>query len=146
MMAGTPPFTRTAQRLIPAGATVWRVCVVAGTAAFLTLLTLVSLGVGALLRRTAAAISVVAAAVFVPVVVTPFLPGTAATWLQRISPLAGMSIQQVRETDDVLLLPWAGRPWAGLAVLRHSATPPCRLARPPALPAATPPNPRPASP
>jgi hypothetical protein len=91
--------------------------VVAGTAAFLTLLTLVSLGVGALLRRTAAAISVVAAAVFVPVVVTPLLPGTAATWLQRISPLAGMSIQQVRETDDVLLLPWAGRPWAGLAVL-----------------------------
>jgi hypothetical protein len=91
--------------------------VLAGTAGFLTLLALVSLGVGALLRRTAAAISTVAAAVFVPVVVTPFLPTAAATWVQRVSPLAGMSAQQVRETDDALLLPWVGRPWVGVAVL-----------------------------
>lgn len=91
--------------------------VVAGTALFLTLLALVGLGAGALLRRAAGTIGVVAAAVFVPVVVTPLLPGAAGTWVQRFSPLAGMSAQQVRETDDALLLPWVGRPWAGVAVL-----------------------------
>jgi hypothetical protein len=91
--------------------------VVAGTAVFLTLLALVGLGAGALLRRTAAVITTVAAAVFVPVVVTPFLPTPGAMWVQRVSPLAGMSAQQVRETDDALLLPWVGRPWAGVAVL-----------------------------
>jgi hypothetical protein len=91
--------------------------VVVGTAGFLALLSLVGLGIGALLRRTAGTISVVAAMVFLPIVVTPFLPGAAATWTQRLSPLAGLSAQQMRETDDTVLLPWVGRPAAGVAVL-----------------------------
>lgn len=87
--------------------------VVAGTATVLTLLALLGLGIGALVRRNAGAITVVAAAVLVPVVATPFAP----SWLQRLTPVAGLSVQQVRETDDTLLLPWVGRPWIGFAVL-----------------------------
>jgi hypothetical protein len=91
--------------------------VVAGTAAVLTLLALLGLGVGAVLRRATGAVTVLAATVFVPVVVTPFLPASAATWLQRVAPLAGLSVQQVRDTDDTFLLPWSGHPWHGLLVL-----------------------------
>jgi hypothetical protein len=91
--------------------------VVAGTAAFLALLALLALGAGAVLRRGAGAIALVGGAVLVPVVVLPLLPAGAATWVQRLGPLAGMSAQQVRDTDDTLLLPWAGRPWTGLLVL-----------------------------
>ncbi|MEH1127686.1 hypothetical protein [Micromonospora sp. CPCC 206061] len=87
--------------------------VVTGTAIVLTLLALLGLGIGALVRRSAGAITVVAAAVLVPVAATPFAP----SWLQRFTPVAGLSVQQVRETDDTLLLPWAGRPWMGIAVL-----------------------------
>ena len=91
--------------------------VVAGTAGFLALLALLSLGLGAVLRHSAGAITALAAAVLVPVLVVPFLPADAGGWLQRLAPVAGLSVQQVRETDDVLLVPWTGRPWAGLAVL-----------------------------
>ncbi|SHN47360.1 ABC transporter permease subunit [Cryptosporangium aurantiacum] len=91
--------------------------VLAGTAGFLALLALVSLGVATIVRRSAGAITAVAAAVFVPIVVLPFLPETATIWLQRVVPLAGLSLQQLRETDDTFLLPWVGHPWAGALIL-----------------------------
>ncbi|GAA4443163.1 ABC transporter permease subunit [Phytohabitans houttuyneae] len=91
--------------------------VVAGTAAAAALVALLGLGAGAILRRGAAAITAVAAVLLVPAVLTPLLPAGAGTWVQRLTPVAGLSVQQVRETDDAFLLPWAGRPWAGLAVL-----------------------------
>ncbi|GAA4735823.1 hypothetical protein [Phytohabitans rumicis] len=94
---------------------VWRV--VAGTAAFLALVAVLGVGLGAILRRGAGTIAVLAGALLVPLVVTPFLPADAGRWVQRLAPLAGLSLQQVRESDDALLLPWAGRPWTGLAVL-----------------------------
>ncbi|MGN9909051.1 hypothetical protein ACTMTJ_16025 [Phytohabitans sp. LJ34] len=91
--------------------------VVAGTAAAVALVALLSLGLGAILRRGAAAIAAVATVLLVPAAVTPLLPAGTGMWVQRLSPVAGLSVQQVRETDDVFLLPWAGRPWTGLAVL-----------------------------
>lgn len=91
--------------------------VVAGTAALLTVLALLGLGMGAVMRRATGAITLLAATVFVPILVTPFLPTPAATWLQRLAPLAGLSLQQVRETDDAFLLPWSGHPWHGFLVL-----------------------------
>lgn len=91
--------------------------VLAGTATLLTLLALLGLGLGVILRRTAGAVSLLAAAVYVPVVVAPFLPASSATWLQQLTPLAGLSIQQVRAADDTLLLPWSGRPWHGLLIV-----------------------------
>jgi len=91
--------------------------VIAGTAAAAALVALLSLGLGTILRRGAAAITAVAAVLLVPAVMTPLLPAGAGRWVQRLSPVAGLSVQQVRETDDAFLLPWAGRPWTGLAVL-----------------------------
>jgi hypothetical protein len=91
--------------------------VVAGTAAVLTLLALLGLGTGAILRRATGAVSLLAATIFVPILVTPFLPTPAATWVQRVAPLAGLSVQQVHDTDDSFLLPWAGQPWHGFLVL-----------------------------
>lgn len=90
--------------------------IVVGTAAGLALLALLGLGLGAILRHNAATISVVAAMVLVPVVAAPFLPDAAATWLRRLTPTAGLSLQQFKETDDSLLLPWAGQPWTGFWV------------------------------
>ncbi|TMR04303.1 hypothetical protein ETD83_08530 [Actinomadura soli] len=43
-------------------------------------------------------------------------------WPQRLAPLAALSIQQVKETDDAFLLPWAGRPWTGPATRAAGGT------------------------
>ncbi|HEY7484994.1 MAG TPA: ABC transporter permease subunit [Streptosporangiaceae bacterium] len=81
---------------------------VVGTALFLTVLALFSLGVGALLRRSARAISLVIALVILPAITAPFLPLGAANWLQRLTPVAGLAIQQTRHRYDTAIAPWAG--------------------------------------
>ncbi|WP_067461059.1 ABC transporter permease subunit [Actinomadura macra] len=88
--------------------------VLAGTAAFLSLMTVFALGVGAVLRRGAAAVPIAVTVALMPMVITPL---SGSPWPQRLAPLAGLSIQQVKETDDAFLLPWAGRPWTGPALL-----------------------------
>jgi hypothetical protein len=75
---------------------------IVGSAAFLALIALFSLGVGVILRRTAGVITSVFALVFVPQIVAPFLPPTAGSRLLSVTPIAGMSI---------------GYPWSGVAVL-----------------------------
>ncbi|KAB2350235.1 ABC transporter permease subunit [Actinomadura rudentiformis] len=92
--------------------TVLRVLV--GTAAFLTLGAVLALGVGAILRHTAAAVTTTIVLAMAPVLVTPMAGGP---WPQRLGPLAGLSIQQIKETDDAFLLPWAGRTWTGFTLL-----------------------------
>ena len=91
--------------------------VVVGTAVVFTLVAVFSLGVATAVRHSAAAITVVVTVLTVPVIVAPFLPPAAGMWLQRSGPVAGLSIQQVSESDDGFLLPWVGHPWGGLAVL-----------------------------
>lgn len=85
---------------------------VIGTGAFLTLLALLSLGVGMLLRHTASAISVLIAVTFVPLISaepgSPLLPEPVAIWVRRVVPVAGMAIQQTRERADTAIGPWAG--------------------------------------
>jgi ABC-type transport system involved in multi-copper enzyme maturation permease subunit len=85
---------------------------VVGTALVMAIVAVFSLGVGALLRRTAAAVSVVIALVVLPRIIGAFLPVTAEMWINRITPLAGLSIQQTRDRFD-----YAIGPWQGLAVL-----------------------------
>jgi hypothetical protein len=75
---------------------------VVGSAAFLALVALFSLGVGVLLRRTAGVITGVFGLVFGPQIVAPFLPPTAGSRLLSLTPIAGMSV---------------GYPWTGVAVL-----------------------------
>ncbi len=81
---------------------------VVGTALFLAVLALFSLGVGAILRRTAGAIAFVIGLVVVPQVVASVLSVDATTWVQRITPIAGLAIQQTRHRFDTAIGPWAG--------------------------------------
>jgi ABC-type transport system involved in multi-copper enzyme maturation permease subunit len=85
---------------------------IAGTAALLAIVALLSLGVATILRRGAAAIAVVLVALLVPQIVATGLPVSAAMWLERLTPAAGFAIQQTVHRYDTPL-----GPWAGLAVL-----------------------------
>ncbi|GAA4680431.1 ABC transporter permease subunit [Phytohabitans rumicis] len=81
---------------------------VLGTAAFLAVIALFGLGVGAILRRAASAIVLVIALAVVPGIATGFLPLEAEKWVQRLTPLAGLAMQQTRERWDNWVNPWAG--------------------------------------
>jgi hypothetical protein len=85
---------------------------VLGTAPLVALVALLSLGAGAALRHSAAAVTAVVVLVVVPQVVATGLPLSAATWLQRVTPTAGFAILETRHRYDSAI-----GPWAGLAVL-----------------------------
>jgi hypothetical protein len=90
---------------------------VVGTALFFALLAVFSLGIGAILRRTAGAIVLIVTLVVVLQIATGVLSVDASTWVNRVTPVAGLAIQQT--------LPMPGdaiRPWAGLGVLAAYAT------------------------
>ncbi len=87
---------------------------VAGSAVYLGLLAVFSLGVGAVLRHTAGAITSVLALLLAPVIAISFLPDGIARLVEKTALMAaGLSIQQTIETPDALPL----GPWAGLAVV-----------------------------
>jgi hypothetical protein len=85
---------------------------VIGGALYLTLIGLLGLGIGAILRNTAAGISALAAVLFVVPAITSLLP---ASWDNTISPYfpstAGGAIMQVGHHANTLA------PWTGLGVL-----------------------------
>lgn len=82
---------------------------VLGTALFLTLLALFATGVAAIVRHTAAAVTIVVGLVLVPTVVTGFFTGAIRTLFQTIAPAAGLSIQVTRERlDNPPFGPWVG--------------------------------------
>ncbi|MFF5292176.1 ABC transporter permease subunit [Paractinoplanes globisporus] len=85
---------------------------VLGTALVMAIVAVLSLGIGTLVRRTAAAVTVVIAVVVLPRIIGAFLPVPVELWINRITPLAGLSIQQTRDRFD-----YAIGPWPGLAVL-----------------------------
>lgn len=93
---------------------------VVGTALFLAVLSIFALGVAAILRRAAGAITLVIALAVVPSIVGAFLPVTAELWLNRTTPLAGLAMQQTRERFDTAIAPWAGFgvlcAWAAVAL------------------------------
>jgi ABC-type transport system involved in multi-copper enzyme maturation permease subunit len=82
---------------------------VVGTALVLAVLALIGLGLGMILRRSAGPITLVIAVLVVPSIVTGFLPLSVERWVHRVSPLAGLAVQ---ETDtnrwDSYIAPWAG--------------------------------------
>jgi ABC-type transport system involved in multi-copper enzyme maturation permease subunit len=85
---------------------------VVGTGVVLALLTVLTLALGALLRSSAATITLAIALIVLPSIIGPFLTLDGEAWLKRITPVAGMAIQQTRlRWDDVI------GPWPGLAVL-----------------------------
>jgi hypothetical protein len=86
---------------------------VLGSGAYLGMLALFSVGVGAIARHTAAAITIVLAAVLAPVVAIGFLPENLAEPLEKSSLMgAGLAMQQTVERPDNIPLD----PAQGLAV------------------------------
>jgi ABC-type transport system involved in multi-copper enzyme maturation permease subunit len=85
---------------------------VLGSGLLLALLAVLALALGALLRSGAAALTLVISLVVLPFIIGPFLTLDGEAWLKRVTPGAGLAIQQTRERwDDVMT------PWAGIAVL-----------------------------
>ena len=81
---------------------------------YLGLLALFSLGIGAIVRHTAAAITIVLAAVLAPVIAIGFLPENLAEPLEKSSLMgAGLAMQQTFERPDNIQLD----PAEGLAVV-----------------------------
>ena len=81
---------------------------VVGTAALLAVVALFSLGVATIVRRSAAAITVVLVLLLVPQIVATGLPLSVAIWLERLTPAAGLAIQQTMHRYDTAIGPWAG--------------------------------------
>ena len=87
---------------------------VLGCAAYLTLLAVFGLSVGAIVRHTAGAITLVLGLVLGPVIAISFLPDRAAEWVEKVSLMsAGVAMLQTVERPDNIPL----EPWAGLAVV-----------------------------
>ena len=86
---------------------------VAGTALYLTALALVALGLTAVLRSTAVAISVVLGLLFLPPILAGFLPEDVGEPLQKLTPVIGLAVQQTTGRSDNL----PAGPWAGLAAV-----------------------------
>jgi ABC-type transport system involved in multi-copper enzyme maturation permease subunit len=100
--------------------------VIVGTAALVAVAAVLALALGAMLRRSVGAVTLVIAVVVVPyfLAATAALPAGAAEWLLRITPAAGFAVQQAAPRYaqvSALYTPASGypplAPWAGLAVL-----------------------------
>ncbi len=101
--------------------------IVVGTAALLAVAAVLALGVGTLLRRSAAAVTTVIAGIVLPYLLA-LLPGVlplgAEEWLVRVTPAAAFAVEQsARAYSQVVgdYTPATGyfplAPWAGFAVL-----------------------------
>jgi ABC-type transport system involved in multi-copper enzyme maturation permease subunit len=87
---------------------------VAGTGIYLALLAVLSLGVGAIVRHTAGAITAVLALLLAPVIAIGFLPENLSEWVEKVSLMpAGLAIQQTVQMEDMIPL----GPWTGLGVV-----------------------------
>jgi ABC-type transport system involved in multi-copper enzyme maturation permease subunit len=100
--------------------------VIVGTAVLLAVAAILALALGTVLRRSAAAITIVIVAIVLPYIlgVASILPIGVADWLLRITPAAAFAIQQgAPQYPQVTALysPASGyyplAPWAGVAVL-----------------------------
>ena len=100
--------------------------VLVGTALLLAVVTVLALAVGAILRRSATAVTVVVAAVVLPYIlaVSPVLPDGASRLLLSVTPAAGFAIQQSMTKYPQVITSYTPTfgyyplaPWAGFAVL-----------------------------
>jgi ABC-type transport system involved in multi-copper enzyme maturation permease subunit len=98
--------------------------VVLGTGALLAVTALLALAAGAILRRSAGAITAVIGLVIFPLVLAVILPTAPATWLLRYTPAAAFSLQTstVRYPQVTTgCIPYHGcyplAPWTGFAVM-----------------------------
>jgi ABC-2 family transporter protein len=88
------------------------------TAAFVALVALLGLGLGATMRRSAGAITTVLTLVILPTFVAIALPSAAAEWLMRLTPAGGFAAQRAKPPSVWLAEPWSMLgPWEGLGVV-----------------------------
>jgi ABC-type transport system involved in multi-copper enzyme maturation permease subunit len=99
---------------------------VTGTAALLAVAAVLALALGTVLRRSAAAVTIVIVAIVLPYIlgVASVLPVSVSDWLLRITPAAAFAVQQAAPQYPqvtALYSPGSGyfplAPWAGFAVL-----------------------------
>jgi regulation of enolase protein 1 (concanavalin A-like superfamily)/ABC-type transport system involved in multi-copper enzyme maturation permease subunit len=92
---------------------------VVGGAAFLALVAVLSLGVGAIVRRSAGAITAVVLVLVPSALLVGGLPLSAAQWVMRTTPAAGLSVlQSIKVDHDTTVEPWSmAPPLVGLGVL-----------------------------
>jgi ABC-type transport system involved in multi-copper enzyme maturation permease subunit len=101
--------------------------VVAGTAALLAVAAVLAVALGALVHRSAVAVTAVVAVIVLPyffAVPLAVLPAGAADWLLRVTPAAGFAIQQPYPAYPQVATSYSPgngyyplAPWAGFAVL-----------------------------
>jgi ABC-2 type transport system permease protein len=95
----------------------------AGTALYLTLIALLTLGVAAVIRDTAVSIASVLGILFALPIVAQFVSDPQwSMWLSRLSPMtAGLSVQATRGLRTLPIGPWAGlgvlAAYAGVALV-----------------------------
>jgi ABC-type transport system involved in multi-copper enzyme maturation permease subunit len=103
-----------------------QVRVIAGSAALVAVAAMLALAIGALLRRTAAAVAVGIVVIVLPFIlgVASVLPPGAADWVLRLTPAAGFAIQQSLPAYHQVSSVYSAAggyyplaPWAGFAVL-----------------------------
>ena len=88
------------------------------TAAFMAGVAVVGLGVGMLLRHSAAAITITIVLVLLPLVVGAILPGSSPKWLMYTTLAGGLATQRAKPPSIILAQPWALiGPWAGIGVV-----------------------------
>lgn len=81
---------------------------VIGTAALLAVIAVLSLGVGTILRRSAAAITLLILLLVGPEIVMTGLPLSVAKWFTRLTPSSGFAVQETIERYDTAIGPLAG--------------------------------------
>jgi hypothetical protein len=99
--------------------------VLAGTAALLAVAAVLAVALGAMLRRSAAAVTTVIVAIVLPYILSlTVLPQAAGDWLLRLTPAAGFAIEQSVPQYAQVNAPYPLMggyfplpPWAGFAVL-----------------------------
>jgi ABC-type transport system involved in multi-copper enzyme maturation permease subunit len=100
--------------------------VVAGTAALLAVAAVLAVAIGAMLRRSAGAVSAVVVVIVLPYIlaVASVLPAGPSEWLLRLTPAAAFSIQQAIPRYPQVTSAYTAQagyyplaPWAGFAVL-----------------------------
>ena len=98
---------------------------VVGTAGLFAVAAILALSAGAMLRRSAGAITAVVVVLIVPLILGTLLPQGPADWLLRLTPAAAFGLQQGTPQYSQVMhtcLPYNGcyplSPWNGFAVLR----------------------------
>ncbi|GAA1356780.1 ABC transporter permease subunit [Streptomyces beijiangensis] len=81
---------------------------VVGGAAFLAVLAVFCLGVGAMFRRTVPAIVTIFALLIVVPIISQITSVSVNTWVERATPIAGRALTQTKTLTETSIGPWAG--------------------------------------